>query len=457
MTTGLGSPVSGPGGGPATSVRRRLAVPVLALALAVSGGCLRKAIPMSSTDQAAAETYVRLVLALGRHDANFVDAYYGPEALREEALRAEWPLAEIDKRAAVLEVDLRRLPAIDAGVADAELLTLRRTYVARQLNALRARIRMLQGQRFPFDEESRELYDAVAPRNDEASFQATLDAIAAKVGGAGDLPARYAAFKQAFVVPPDRLDAVFTAAIAECRRRTLAHVTLPPGETFTVAYVKDKPWSGYNWYKGGFTSLIEVNTDLPVFIDRAINLACHEGYPGHHVYNALLEQHLVKERGWVEFSVYPLFSPQSLIAEGTANYGIQVAFSDAERRAFERTTLFPLAGLDPARVDEYYEVMTLARQLTYAGNEAARGYLDGRLNAARAADWLVRFAMNTPAQAAQLVKFFDGYRSYVINYNLGEDMVKNYVERHAGADAEARWRVFTALLSSPRLPSNLKD
>jgi hypothetical protein len=437
----------------------RVTLPALGLVavLVVSGGCLRKAIPMSSSDQAAAENYVRLVLALGRHDANFVDAYYGPETLREEVATANWPLAEVDKRAAVLEVDLRRLPAIEDGATDAELLRLRRAYLSRQLNALRARIRMLQGRRFPFDEESRELYDAVAPRNDEASFQATLGAIAAKIGGTGDLPARYAAFKQAFVIPPDRLEAVFTAAITECRRRTAAHVALPAGETFTVAYVKDKPWSAYNWYKGGFTSLIEVNTDLPVFIDRAIDLACHEGYPGHHVYNALLEQHLVRDRGWVEFSVYPLFSPQSLIAEGTANYGIQVAFSDAERRAFERTTLFPLAGLDPARADAYYDVLALARGLTYAGNEAARGYLDGRMTAAQAADWLVRFAMNTPAQAAQRVKFFDTYRSYVINYNLGEDLVKAYVERHAGADPDARWQVFTRLLSSPRLPSNLKE
>ncbi|MEZ5293591.1 MAG: hypothetical protein R2745_21085 [Vicinamibacterales bacterium] len=416
---------------------------------------MRKPIPTSATDQAAAETYVRLVLALGRHDASFVDAYYGPETLRAEVEQAAWPLEEINKRAAVLEVDLRGLPPVADGAPDADLLRMRRAYLARQLNALRARISMLQGQRFPFDEESRELYDAVAPRNDEASFQATLDAIGARLGGTGDLPARYAAFRQAFVVPPERLDSVFTAAIAECRRRTASHIPLPPGERFTVAYVTGKPWSGYNWYKGNFTSLIEVNTDLPVFIDRAVDLACHEGYPGHHVYNALLEQHLVRDRGWTEFSVYPLFSPQSLIAEGTANYGIQVAFSDEERRAFERATLFPLAGLDPARVDEYYDVMALVRRLSYAGNEAARGYLDGRMDAARAADWLVRYAMNTPAQAAQRVAFFDAYRSYVINYNLGEDMVKAYVESRAGDDPATRWEVFAGLLSSPRLPSDL--
>jgi len=430
---------------------------LLTLALLVPlGGCLRAPISTAATEDAAAETYVKLVLALGQHDEAFVDAYYGPPEWRSAAAAETAPLLEINKRAAVLEVDLRRLPPIGAG-PDAELRALRRQYLARQLNALRARVAMLQGRKFSFDEESRELYDAVAPRHDEAAFQAVVDEVGRRIGGSGALAPRYEAFRKAFVIPPARLDAVFQAAIAECRRRTLAHVSLPPGERFTVAYVTGKPWSAYNWYQGGFVSLIEVNTDLPVYVDRAIDLACHEGYPGHHVYNALLEEHLVRQRGWVEFSVYPLFSPQSLIAEGTANYGIQVAFSDAERRAFERTTLFPLAGLDPTRVDEYYDVLALTRRLSYAGNEAARGYLDGRMDATRAADWLVRFAMNTPAQAAQRLKFFDVYRSYVINYNLGEDLVKAYVERRAGADPAARWAVFAELLSSPRLPSGLRE
>jgi len=435
----------------------RVALVYLVAAAAAGGGCLRTALPTAQSENAAAESYVRLVLALGQHDTNFVDAYYGPPEWRTEAAQANWDLPAINKRAAVLEVDLRRLPPVDAAAPDATMVGLRRAYLARQLGALRTRVAMLQGKRFPFDEESRELYDAVAPRNTEVSFQASAEAIGAKLGGAGDLSPRYAAFKQAFVIPPGKLEVVFTAAIAECRRRTLAHIPLPTEETFTVAYVKDKPWSAYNWYQGNYKSLIEVNTDLPVFIDRAIDLACHEGYPGHHVYNALLEKHLVRDRGWTEFSVYPLFSPQSLIAEGTANYGIQVAFSDAERRTFERDTLFPLAGLDPARVDEYYDVLALAKALSYAGNEAARGYLDGRMDAARAADWLVRYAMNTPGQAAQRVKFFDTYRSYVINYNLGEDLVRAYVEKHAGGDLAKRWDVFASLISSPRLPSALKE
>src|SRR6185503_6212472 len=100
---------------------------------------------------------------------------------------------------------------------------------------------------------------------------------------------------------------------------------------------------------GNARSLIQINTDLPIFIDRAVDLAAHEGYPGHRVYNALLEQALVRGRGWPEFSVYPLFSPQSLIAEGSANYGIEVAFPGEERVNFEKTVLYPLAGLDPSK------------------------------------------------------------------------------------------------------------
>jgi hypothetical protein len=218
--------------------------------------------------------------------------------------------------------------------------------------------------------------------------------------------------------------------------------------------VTGKTWSGYNWYQGGFESLIQINTDLPIFIDRAIDLACHEGYPGHHVYNMLLEKTMVRDRGWIEFSVYPLFSPQSLIAEGTANFGIEMAFPGAERAEYEKNVLFPAAGLDPAKAERYYEVLRAVEQLSYAGNEAARRYLNGEIDAAQAAEYLTRFAMMPADRARQRVGFIDQYRSYVINYNLGQDLVRAYVE--AGGDApEKRWEVFGALLSSPRLPSGL--
>ena len=400
------------------------------------------------------ERYVRLVLAVGVHDADYVDAYYGPPEWRTEVAEQRRGPAELDADAAAW---LRELADEVLPPGAGELERLRHRYLATQVEALRARLKMLRGERLTFDEESRALYDAVAPVHTEQEFEAALRQLDARLPGNGTLLDRYQAFRDRFEIPKDRLGAVFAAAIEGCRARTLEHIALPPGESFTIEYVTGKSWSGYNWYQGNYRSLIQINTDLPIYIERAIDLACHEGYPGHHVYNVLLEQHLVRERGWQEFSVYPLFSPQSLIAEGTANYGIKVAFPDVERRRFEREVLFPAAGLSAGGVDEYYDVMELVEKLSYAGNEAARRYRDGKIDGSAAAKWLETYALYSPERAAQRVRFFDQYGAYVINYNLGKDLVASYVERHAGADPARRWSEFAKLISSPRLPSGLKE
>jgi hypothetical protein len=400
-----------------------------------------------------AQQYVRVVLALGQHDPDYVDAYYGPPEWKTEAAKTKLDLAVIGQRAAQLRLELKKITA----PAD-ELSRLRWDYLDRQLSSLETRVRMLKGERLSFDDESRALYDAVAPTHPESHFKAILDQLEKRFPGTGPLVARYDAWRRPFIIPRERLDSVFTAAIDACRSRTREHVPLPSDEHFTVEYVTDKSWSGYNWYQGNFRSLIQVNTDLPIYIDRAIDLACHEGYPGHHVYNALLEQHLVKDRGWIEFTVYPLFSPQSLIAEGTANFGIEVAFPGAERVRFEQTQLFPLAGLDASRAKDYYDVQALVDGLSYAGNEAARKYLNGEISRDAAVSWLEQYALMPHERAVQRVRFFDQYRSYVINYNLGKDMVKRYIESRGGTpdNPAKRWDEFTKLLSSPRLPSGLK-
>ena len=407
--------------------------------------------------RSVAEQYVKLVLAVGQHDGDYVDAFYGPPEWRKEAEAAKKPLPAIDTQAAATETQLAALPVPAAKGADAELWILRRQYLTRQLASLRSRVAMLQGKKFTFDEESKALYDAVAPVKPVSEFEGVLKQLSATLPGDGSLIDRYDRYKQGFVIPKTRVDRVFQEAIRGCRSR-MPSVPLPLNERFTVEYVTNKSWSGYNWYQGDFKSLIQVNTDLPIYIDRAIDLACHEGYPGHHVYNVLLEKNLVKDRGWIEYTVYPLFSPQSLIAEGTANYGIDVAFQPADRIRFESEVLFPLAGLDPGKVVEYYSVLALVDRLSYAGNEAARQYIDGKIDRAATVAWLEKYAMYTHPRAEQRVKFIEQYRSYVINYNLGKDLVRAYVERKMTRDRTpfGRWKEFMDLLSSPRLPSGLK-
>jgi hypothetical protein len=427
------------------------------LCVLLTSGTAMAASPASM--DALARDYMRLTLAMGAHDGNYVDAYYGPEELQAEARKTPQTLDQIKSKAQAMQAALGKVATPDAGSMEA----LRLEFLKKQTVAMLGRIDALQGKKLSFDEESDVLYDTVAPHHDRAHFEAIIKQIDALLPGPGTTVERVNAFRSNFVIPRDKLKVVFDAAIQGCREQTLKHITLPEGEDFQLEFVTDKPWSGYNWYKGKYHSLIQVNIELPIYIERAIDLGCHEGYPGHHVYNTLLEKNLVNDRKWLEYSVYPLFSPQSLIAEGSANYGVELAFPEASRKAFQRDVLYPLAGLDPALMEKYDALLKLTSQLNYAGNEAARAYLDGKMTREQAIDWLVNVELYPAEKAPQRTRFFDTYRSYIINYTVGKDLVKDYVEASSRAAtseparSEMRWRAFEQLLSTPRLPSNLRS
>ena len=406
----------------------------------------------SDSPEALAEDYVRLVLRVGQYEGDVVDAYFGPEAWKPEPLGAADTVFPADVFAAEAEALQSRLAALK------ESLDANRAYMwERQLRAIATKIDMVGGAKLTFDEEAKALYDAEPPHYSQAHFDSLLAQLDDLVPGEGPLGPRFEAYVAGFVIPKDRLDTVFQTAIAEARSRTNAVMDLPDDEAFVLEYVNDKSWSGYNYFQGGHRSLIQINTDFPIFIERAIDLACHEGYPGHHVYNTLLEQNLVETQGWKEFTVYPLFSAQSLIAEGSANYGIAVAFPGEERLRYEAEVLFPLAGLDPAEAERYHAIQGLRHDLNYANNEAARLYLGGEIDRDSAAMWLQTYLLYEPDRAQQRTRFIDQYRSYVINYNLGQDLVAHWVARQGGtADQPARrWEVFQELLSNPYTASKL--
>jgi hypothetical protein len=423
---------------------RLLLVSLLLLAGCVSAG------PASESLDAIARDYVKLQLAVGEKEEGYVDAYYGPPEWQAEARMAAPTLPELAERAAVLAVRLRSL-------ADGRLEPIerrRRDFLLAQLRSASTRLRMMQGEKLPFADEAEGLFGVRPVLKPLADYDPVIARIERLVPGAGPLADRVEAFAERFNIPRERLEPVMRAAIAECRRRTLAHAKLPANERFSLEFVTGKSWGGYNWYKGDFNSLIQVNTDLPIRIGRAVDLGCHEGYPGHHVHNALLEQKLAKGRGWVEFSLYPLYSPQSFIAEGSANYGIELAFPGDEQLAFETAALYPLAGLPAADAPRYLALQEAIRDLAGARFTIAADYLDGRITRAQAVELTRRYQLVSPARAEKSVAFVDQYRSYVINYGLGLDHVRAAVER-AGADPAARWAAMERILSEPTLPSDL--
>jgi hypothetical protein len=401
-----------------------------------------------------ARAYVKLGLTIGQYDEDFVDAYYGPDSLKpKQQLQENFPK---DSLLASVNVLMNELNDV-ARHSQTDSNRIRSGWMYNQLLAFSRRIRIFTGDELPFDEESKELFGVTAPVYTEDYFKESIDELDSILPGNGNVNDRFQKLANKFVIPKEKLDDVMKAAIAEARKRTKSHYQLPAGEAFTLEYVTDKPWSGYNWYKGNYKSVIQINTDTKILIDRAIDVGSHESYPGHHVYNMLLEKNLYHDRGWVEISLYPLFSPQSLIAEGSANYGVEVAFPGNEKVNFAKNTLLPLAGLDTAGIEIYFKALAIKSKLNYARNEAARGLLSGDMSQSKARSWLRKYCLMNDETADKSISFIKKYRSYVINYNYGQDLVKNYIEKNGGTakDPKKRWDLFGKLLSDEVTPADL--
>jgi hypothetical protein len=391
--------------------------------------------------------YLRLTLEAGTHEAEWVDAYYGPAELKASADANPRSVAALLTDAKAMIASLDQAPFAPADGRRAKALR-------GMLAAAETRLQMLQGRKFSFADEAKGQFATEPVLKPLSEYDPVLARLEKLIPGTGPLAARVDAFNERFTIPKDRLQNVFDAAIAECKKRTAAHIALPAGETFTMEFVTGKTWSGYNYYKGGYKSLIHINTDLPIRISRAVDLGCHEGYPGHHVLNLMVESKLARDKGWKEYEVNPLYSPTSVLSEGSANYGIDLAFPGPERLKFERDVLYPLAGLDPKTAESYWQMQQMTEGLSGARLTIAKMYLDGEITRAKALELSGKYLLVSPARAEQSVAFTDHYRSYVINYGWGKDLVRNYIERGNPA-AKTRWMRMEKILSEPTLPADL--
>jgi hypothetical protein len=409
------------------------------------------AVPTEIDD--VAQRYVRLTLEAGTHEAEYVDAYYGPPELQAAAAAKPRSKAQLiaDARWEIGHIDTLLSPEVVLKGTEQRLRALRWMLVAAE-----TRLQMLDGRKFSFDDEAKGQFATIPQLKPLSHYDAILAGLEKEIPGAGPLATRVDAFNERYVIPKEKLKPVFDAAIAECRKRTTQFMKLPEGESFVMEFVTGKPWSGYNYYKGNYKSLIQINTDLPIRISRAVDLGCHEGYPGHHVLNLMIESKLARGKGWKEFEVNPLYSPQSVVSEGSANYGIDLAFSPAERLAFERDVLYPLAGLDPKSAEAFWKLQQATEALGGARLTIAKMYLDGEIDRAKALELTQKYQLLSPARAEQQVKFTDHYRSYVINYGWGKELVKGYIER-GNPDTAERWRRMEKILSEPTLPSDLQN
>lgn len=434
---------------------------LIAALLAVSCGEKKEQKPKSDLEikmNAVAEGYVKLVLEVGKYDPNFVDSYYGPKEWKPKEETLPFDSTANTKLITIADSLLNELELLSEYSAT-ELETFRYRYLYKQLFAVKTKIIVLNGSVLPFDLESRAFYDVSPPEINEEELENTLIELNKILPGKGDVTERFINLRKNFEIPKNKIDAVFDTAIKECKSRTSKYVNLPAGEKFKVEYVTNKPWGAYNWYKGNLFSVIQVATDFPVYIDRAIGLAAHEGYPGHHVYNILLEKNLVKDKGWIEYTVYPLYSPQSLIAEGTAVVGEELLFPGDERIKFEKEILFPIAKLDTTNAELYYKALELQDKLDGSSVLAAEKYLNEDWTKEETVAWLQKYQLMTKERAEKYLSFIETYKSYVVTYDMGKIIINDYMERNDGtADNLARkWEIFNQLISTPQTPSGLLD
>jgi hypothetical protein len=382
-----------------------------------------------------AREYVRLAVGLGQRDPDSLDFYSGPESQVANVERQAPSLKEIRASALQWMEKVRREQA--AGEQDQA----RKIFLLQQLQSIASRVDVLTGVRSSFDEETRTSFGVVVPASYDRAAVATVQAeLRQLLPGKGSLAERYQAFDDRFLIPAKLVPAVMARAIEACRAETKAHIALPEGESVTVEYVRNRPWSAFSWYKGGYRSVIQVNRDFALTVDRAMNLACHEAYPGHHTYNSIRDRRLVQGQGLKEYSVQPTFSPQSMLSESIATLAVDVAFPMERRLAFERDVLFPMVGLKGKDAAAYLRVEGLVDRLHPVEPSIAREYLDGKLEFERAGDQLERAALMAHPEAALL--YMNEYRSYVTTYTYGRDLMAEQLQQRSGGDKQAQWKVY---------------
>ncbi len=394
-----------------------------------------------STDPTS-RAYVRLALHIDRHVPGFIDAYFGPPAWQAEA-KAEGviPPAQLRREAEALLRDI-------AAIGDA----LRCEWLTKQVTAMTATLRRLEGEALLFEEELALMYDIHPQWTDERKFDDALHIIGDLLPGAGPLADELEAWDARFDVSKWKLLPLLAICRDEAQRRTRRLFLLPEGEEVTLQIVQNQPWSAYNWYLGNYRSRVDVNTDLPVRANAMLRLMTHEGYPGHHTEHAIKERSLYRRQGRAEACVQLINAPECVISEGIADLAREVIFPEPELEAWLRDVLYPQAGIaaDVERDRAIAQALRILRPVS--GNAAFLLHRDGA-SEQTVVDYIQRYGARTEKQARQSYRFISNplFRSYVFNYHYGRDLLNRYIE---ASDRIARFRM---LLEQPLTPSRIEQ
>ncbi|HVA85741.1 MAG TPA: hypothetical protein VNF73_05385 [Candidatus Saccharimonadales bacterium] len=401
-----------------------------------------------------AREYLLLALRLEQRVPGLVDGYFGPANLKAQV---DMESLAAPARLAGDAVRLRERLATE--VSDPG----RRRWLDRQLVALEAQARVQAGESIGYLDMVERLFDFRPARRPDETFTEAGRELDRLLSGDGSLSERMARWDDAFTIRPERLPAVCEWLVGGFRERAERLFGLPAGEGLTIGFVRNQPWSGYNWYDGGLRSRVDLNLDLPVRAADLVHIVAHETYPGHHLEHAWKEADLVLTQGRSESSVLLINTPECLISEGLADLGHRFASPTADEPAlleelFARAGL-PIAGdLAAARdaAETSARVAAVRRDLgAVAVNAALLRHADGQSHDDVLA-YLIEVGRMDPERAGKRLAFIEHptWRTYVFVYTEGEALLRQWLEVGPANDEPTR---FARLLHEAPTPSGVAE
>jgi hypothetical protein len=385
--------------------------------------------------------YVRLGLRFDRVEPGFVDAYTGDPRIRGSVEDEPAPTPrQLRDRARVLlaELDGSGLPADRA------------EYLRGQLTGLECSARKLAGEPVGYLDEVSAYFQVDVGLGDPEIYAAAHAELEALLPGDGTLAERYARHRRREECPPDRLADAVAALSSALRDRVRGAYGLPEAETVRYEVVTDQPWSGFNYYEGGFRSRVAINADLPHRLAQLPHLVAHESYPGHHTEHCRKELGLVERADRTEHTVFLVNTPECLMAEGLADLGVRASVGDG----WGPWAAEILGDLGLRLDGELAErVAAAAAPLNRVRQDAAILLHDRGADADEVVTFLQRWSLVSAERAAQQLRFLTHplWRAYISTYVEGFDLLSRWLDaRPEGQPVADR---FLRLLDEPLTPA----
>jgi hypothetical protein len=389
--------------------------------------------------------YVTLAFGIERHVPGFVDAYFGQEEVKEAALAGE-PAAPVDLLGQANDL----LQRVNGGSYPEQ----RKGYLTVQVRGMIATCRKIAGDPLPYRDEVRESFDIEPDSTPETLFDEAIAELDALLPGTGDVNERMTAWRKHYEISPEVARTLIALISDEARRRTLAFVDLPAGESIEYKMVQNEPWGGYNWYFGNAKSRVDINTDLPIRVLDLPGLITHEAYPGHHTEHALKEIILYRDHGYGEHAIQLINTPECVISEGIATLSDSVIFESEELASWLASTVYPAAGIagDPKREAA---IGRAQRNLRAVGANAALLLHDQGASEAEAVSYLMRYSLRSEDEARKNLSFITDplWRTYIFCYHAGRDLLGEWLNGAPGDERKSRFRT---LLTEQVYPSQVR-